>query len=210
MDNNDEKHDTKDGSLSTHDTNRALFFNVLENEDPKVYQRSIHDLKECPREEPFSGPSYHHSSRKDPTRIMKFDYDCNTDKVSMSFKNDILWALLDAVLSEPDSNKSRKVGSSTSFKKQTTDRNQNKTVIQFEPVIPSPPNFSVCKGHLDHLNKVADELGLDFVIVHAAQDVFLKILQIIWNHPTLYTRIHPLTGGFREIKVMHHLLFKRY
>ncbi len=78
------------------------------------------------------------------------------------------------------------------------------------PVISRPPDFSVCRHYLDHLNYVIQDLGLDFVFAHADEDVYSRLVQIIWKHGDLYKKIIVMMGGFHQLLVRQRLIFKRH
>ena len=64
------------------------------------------------------------------------------------------------------------------------------------PVITQPPNFSMCKHYLDTLNDIVYDLGLNHIFAHADEDVYSKLVQIIWKHCSQYKNIIVLMGGF--------------
>ena len=54
----------------------------------------------------------------------------------------------------------------------------------------------MCKNYLDTLNDIIDDLGLSHMFAHADEDVYSKLVQIIWKHGNHYKNIVMLMGGF--------------
>ena len=78
------------------------------------------------------------------------------------------------------------------------------------PVINQPPDFAVCKNYLDSLQNIAEDLGLEHIFAHADEEVYARLVQIIWKHGGLDKNIIILMGGFHQLRVRQRLIFKRH
>ena len=88
------------------------------------------------------------------------------------------------------------LGSLTAFNKLVTNSKQCKSVIEYMPVITETPSFSICKHYLKVLNNIITDLGLEFIIYNAHEDLYAKVVQIIWKHGSMYKNIITIIGVF--------------
>ena len=77
--------------------------------------------------------------------------------------------------------------------------------------------FNICqlylsrlKAYLDFLRDTTDNLCLNHIFCHADEQVYAKLLHIIWNHGDYYQKIIPLMGGFHQLMVMQKIIYKRH
>ena len=88
------------------------------------------------------------------------------------------------------------LGSLTAFNKLVTNSKQCKSVIKYMPVISESPSFSVCKHYLNVLNNIITDLGLGLIISNAHEDLYAKVVQIIWKHGSMYENIISIIAVF--------------
>ena len=60
------------------------------------------------------------------------------------------------------------------------------------------------------MNDVIKDLELDYIFVHADEDVYARLAQIIWKHSDAYKKVIILMGGFHTLRVRQRLIFKRH
>jgi len=85
-----------------------------------------------------------------------------------------------------------------------------KSSVQYLPVMPEPPDYTVLKNHLDFLLDTTENLGIKHIFAHADEAVYEKLLHIKWNHGDYYKNIIPLMGGFHQVMVMQKIIHKRH
>ena len=90
------------------------------------------------------------------------------------------------------------IGSWTPFNKKTSDVKLPKSVLQYLPVVPTPPDYDVLKEYLDFLLDTTENLGIQHIFAHADEAVYSKLLHIICKHGDYFQRIIPLMGGFHQ------------
>ena len=61
--------------------------------------------------------------------------------------------------------------------------------------------YSVCKIFLDDLLKVMRGLDLDHIFTHGYEQVYVPLVNIIWNDSELSRNIAIFIGGFDELRV---------
>ena len=87
----------------------------------------------------------------------------------------------------------------TKFQRSVSPTLQQKSIIEYFPLIGQPPKFDVCKK-CDGLNEIVRELELDYIFGHADEDVYAKLVHIIWKHGDLYKTVITIkinAGPFR-------------
>ena len=102
------------------------------------------------------------------------------------------------------------LGSWKSFQKENTIENMKKSKIYYFPTIPKSPVYPVCKTYLDFLVDTIEVLELPYVFVYTHEQVYARILHIIWKHRDLYSKIISIISGFHQMRVFQRVLFKRY
>ena len=123
-------------------------------------------------------------------------------------EKDIAWSLAGGL---PDKeNRMPLVGSWTPFQKTTTVDLMTQSEITYLPTIPKSPEYPVCKKYLDFLLDTIEHLELPHIFVHADEQVYARILHLLWKHRDLYSKIIPLMGGFHQLRVFQRILYKRY
>ena len=73
-----------------------------------------------------------------------------------------------------------------------------------------PPEYSVCKEYLDFLLDTMSYLEIPHIFVHADEQVYARILHLIWKHGESYSTIIPMLGRFHQLRVLQKIIFKRH
>ena len=95
-------------------------------------------------------------------------------------EKDIAWSLAGGL---PDKeNRMPLVGSWTPFQKTTTVDLMTQSEITYLPTIPKSPEYPVCKKYLDFLLDTIEHLELPHIFVHADEQVYARILHLLWKH----------------------------
>ena len=89
----------------------------------------------------------------------------------------------------------------TCFKKDTSNLMFDKSIVEYLPMVPEPPEYPICKKFLDYLLDIMKELDLDHIFVHADELVYSKLMHILWKFPDIYNRVIVLMGGFHQLRV---------
>ena len=85
----------------------------------------------------------------------------------------------------------------------------DKSIVEYLPMVPGPPEYPVCKKFLDDLLDIMKELDLDHIFAHADELVYSKLVYILWKFPDIYDRV-VLMGGFHQLRVRQKQIYKRY
>ena len=150
---------------------------------------------------------YSHGARVEPKRFNNFkdiEYKATLKKC---LQKDFLWSLVHGL---PENLENPSTGSWTVFNRDTSCCAKEKSIIQYEPQIMEKPSLAVCKFYLDSLLETCEDLGLHRIFSHSDEDIYCKILQILWKNDDLYNKIKPLMGGFHELRVRQRLISKRH
>ena len=150
-------------------------------------------------------PEFTIGQRKPPPLFPEFQDDPETPLLEQCYKIDVIWSLLDTL--PGSSEKAIPVGSRTAFKKEVTSKEVRKFLLEYLPVIPEPPEYHVCKNFLDRLLDLMKDLEVEHIFPHSDEQVLPDIL---WKFPEVYKDIVILMGGFHQLRVRQHILYKRY
>ena len=96
-------------------------------------------------------------------------------------KRDVVWAILDSLPGK--SANSDIIGSWTAFNKVVSNVAVKKSLLEYLPVIPEPPEYPVCKAFLDSLLELMKELEIGHIFAHADEQVYARLCHIIWKYP---------------------------
>lgn len=209
IDNNDGRQDTITGSGTTHHTNCTFFQpmlkNDLENHTDKL-NIEIDDNEDFNNIPSYNIPKY---ARSEPPPFSEFIDNESTSQLDTCFSKNVAWSMANGV-PENSTDNLPLLGSWTAFQKCVTSTMQSKSIIEYLPVIGQPPSYDVCKKYLDGLNNIAKDLQLDHLFTHADEDVYARLVHIIWKHGNLYKKIITLMGGFHQLRVRQRLISKRH
>ena len=59
----------------------------------------------------------------------------------------------------------------------------------------------MCKEYLDFLLEAMDMLEVPDIFAHADEQVYARVLHLVWKHKDEYANIIPLMGGFHQLSV---------
>ena len=54
---------------------------------------------------------------------------------------------------------------------------QDKSIIEYMPVIGQPSKYDMCKKYLDDIKKIAQDLELEHIFGHADEDVYARLIE---------------------------------
>ena len=125
-----------------------------------------------------------------------------------SVDKDTAWAITGL----PDKEKRMPpLGFWTSFQKETAIENMKKIKISYLSTIAKSREYPVCKTYLHFLvGTIVEVLKLPYIFVQAFEQVYARVLHIIWRHKDLYSKIIPIMDGFHQMRFFQTVLFKRY
>ena len=63
---------------------------------------------------------------------------------------------------------------------------------------------------LDGLKEIIRDLELDYIFCHADEDVYAKLMHIIWKHGNLYKTVLMIMGGFHQMRIRQRIISKRH
>ena len=132
-----------------------------------------------------------------------------TDQIEQSFQKDILWSLAGGVPLD-DEDDIPLLGSWTAFMKNTTKKKTVQSLLKYLPANENPPEHGVCKDYLEYLLEIMGILDVREIYVHADEQVYARICQLIWKHSDKFQNIIPLMGGFHQLRVFQRILYKRH
>jgi len=151
-------------------------------------------------------PEFTIGQRKPPPLFPDFQDDPEMPLLEQCFKIDVIWSLLDTLLGS--SEEAIPVGSWTAFKKEVTSKEVRKSLLEYLPVIPEPPEYHVCKNFLVRLLDLMKEV--EHIFAHSDEQVYARLAHILWKFPEVYKDIVILMGGFHQLRVRQRILYKRH
>ena len=94
--------------------------------------------------------------------------------------------------------------------KQTCNVETAKSLLKYLPANENPPEYYVCKDYMDFILEVTNCLDLPRVFLHADEQVYARVLHIVWKHKDQFKCIIPLLGGFHQLRNLQALFGKRH
>ena len=114
------------------------------------------------------------------------DLESNDNPLKFCFSKDLIWAIASGLLKDIDGATNLPFLSSwTAFNKNVTDVTTFKSIMNYMPAIPEPLDYKVCKEYLDFLVNIFDTLEIPYSFVHADEQVYSRLLHLIWKHKDL-------------------------
>ena len=130
------------------------------------------------------------------------------DLLDDSLKKGIAWSLAEIIDKYTERKPETFLGSWTCFKKDTSNLMFDKSIAEYLPMVPEPPEYPVCKKFLDDLLDIMKGLELDHIFAHADELVYFTC--ILWKFPDIYNRVIVLMGDFHQLRVRQKEIYKRY
>ena len=100
-------------------------------------------------------------------------------------KKDIAWPLAEVIDEYTESQPETFLRSWTCFKKDTSNLIYDKSIVEYLPMVPEPPEYPKCKMFLDDLLDIMKKLHLDHIFSHADELVYSKLVHILWKFPDI-------------------------
>eukprot|EP00795_Rhopilema_esculentum_P009663 gene9663-17422_t len=209
IDNNDGSQDTATGSGTRHDTNCTLFQQVLPGENPAPSVSYETSLNIAPDVDELEEIGKCEIGQRIPPKLF-IDHVDNTDDDLLTYclKRNVVWAMLDGLPGRTEDDNT--IGSWTAFNKIMTDVEVQKSLVEYLPVIPQPPEYPVCKNFLDKLLRLMKELDIGHIYAHADEQVYARLAHILWKYPDTYKNVIILMGGFHQSRVKQQMIHKRH
>ena len=154
-------------------------------------------------------PEYAIGPRKEPPPFNSYNDDDKQTLLTKRMKKDTIWSIANGLPLEQDSTLPL-LGSWTAFNRKVSSKEQAKSLIEYLPIINQPPKYDVCKHYLDSLNRIIDDLGAKNVFVHADEEVYSRLVHIIWKHGDIYKKAIVIMGGFHQLRVKQKLIYKQH
>ena len=203
MDNNDKCQETLTGKNTTHHTNFLLF-----QPNPPIGE-TVSSSTTRTTTSSEADTSYKMGKLVPPPLIPGYK-DCEDQElVDASFQEDLLWSLAGGVPTNSD-DPLPFMGSWTAFKKSICEKETPRSILNYLPANENPPEHGVCKEYLEYALEVMDCLEIKRMFVHADEQVYARLVQLIWNHKDRFKNIIPLLGGFHQLRVLQKILYKRH
>ena len=208
LDNNDLRQETSTGHNTSHHTNFVMF---QPSPPVKVDADSTRSRLETSTSDPIKNTGYKvKKPMVGPTPIPSYQDQENTDLIDQCFAKDVLWSLAGGLPNNDDGDELSLLGSWTAFMKQTCDEETAESLVKYLPANENPPEYQVCKDYMEFILEVANCLDLPRVFIHADEQVYARVLHIIWKHKSQFKCIIPLMGGFHQLRNFQSLLGKRH
>lgn len=153
-------------------------------------------------------PDFHIGERRGPPQFSDHGEDQKPEVLEWCLKKDVVWAILDALPGK--SQDAEYIGSWTAFNKAVTGVDVKKSLLEYLPVIPQPPEYPVCKSFLDMLLSLMKELDVGHIFAHSDEQVYARLCHIIWKYPDVYKNVILLMGGFHQLRVRQRMIHKRH
>ena len=200
------------GLSITHDTNITMFqlLTKKENEELPSLSEQTNTFQAESNELTSAGceiPPFNIRKHVGPPLFKNFSEPVK-DLIEKNFLYDIAWSIAGAVPSNFERLYLPLIGSWTSFKKLTSSVDIETFCQEYLAVIPSPPEYPVCKNYLHNSHNLISYLEISHIYVHADEMVYSKLCNITWKKPKLYKCIVILMGGLHQLCVKQRLIFK--
>ena len=101
------------------------------------------------------------------------------DLLDDSLQKDIAWSLAEGIDEYTESQPETFLGSWTCFKKDTSNLMFDKSIAEYLPMVPEPPEYPVRKKFLEDLLDIMKGLDLDHIFAHADKLVYSKLVHIL-------------------------------
>eukprot|EP00795_Rhopilema_esculentum_P014831 gene14831-5948_t len=125
------------------------------------------------------------ASWKPPQLFPNHEDDDEFDLLELCLKRDVMWALLDGLPGQGE--ETDLIGSWTVFNRAVTELYTRKSLLEYMPVIPEPPEYPVCKAFLDKLLDLMKKLEIGNVFAYADEQVYARLAHILWKYPEVYS-----------------------
>ena len=171
-------------------------------------------------EEYLQVPEYNFGVRKSPPLFQKFDVNEKANKLEWCFKRDVVWGC--AIYLTDKISDLKTIGPWTNFNKTFAEPIFQRSLLEYLPVITKAPEYPVCKKCLDDLLELLKVLFLIYLVMamnksvdvciisFADEQVYGRLLHIIWKNKEIYKNVIILTGGFHQLRVKQKLIYKRH
>ena len=168
IDNNDGHQETLTGYGTTQHTNSLLFQPNVQTTAESSSDASLLIERNHPGTKEI--PPYFIGKRKSPEPLPHINM--QSTLLNNRFDLNLLWSIaggipIDIILGE----ELPLIGSWTPFNKKTSDVKLPKSVLQYLPVVPTPPDYDVLKEYLDFLLDTTENLGTQHIFTHADEAV---------------------------------------
>ena len=129
----------------------------------------------------------------------------------MYFSKDLIWVIASGLPKDIGSTTDLPLlGSWTEFNKIVTNVTTFKSIINYMPTTPERPDYKLCKEYLNFFVNRFDILEILYGFVYADEQVYSRLLHLIWKHKDLYANVIPLLGGgYHQRRVTQKILYKR-
>ena len=136
----------------------------------------------------------------------------NDNPLKLYFSKDLIWAIASGLPKDiVGTTDLLLLGSWTEFNKIVTNFTTFKSIINYVSTIPEPPDYKVCKEYLNFVVNRFDILEIPYGFVYADEQVYSRLLHLIWKHKDLYANVIPiLLGGFHQLTVKEKILYKHH
>ena len=91
-------------------------------------------------------PEYHLGQRVDPPSFPSYQDDENDELLEECFRRNVARSLANGLPTTEDAQSLPLLGSWTAFNREVPCQRQQKSLIEYMPVINQPPDFAVCKN----------------------------------------------------------------
>ena len=132
------------------------------------------------------------------------------DLINKCFAKDVLWSLARGLPSDDSDNELPLLGAWAAYQKNVCEKESVKSLLKYLPANENPPEYPVCKEYLNFILEVMDYLNIPRIFVHADEQVYARILHLIWKHYDRFKTVVPLMGGFHQLRVFQKILYKRH
>ena len=114
----------------------------------------------------------------------------------MYFSKDLIWVIASGLPKDIGSTTDLPLlGSWTEFNKIVTNVTTFKSIINYMPTTPEPPDYKLWKEYLNFFANRFDILEILYGFVYADEQFYSRLLHLIWKHNDLYANVIPLLGG---------------
>ena len=122
-------------------------------------------------------PEYELGKRHTPPLFPDYEDDESQDLLEQTLKRDLLWSIVQTLATENQEE-------CDEIRPRACTLHEiifQKSVVEYLPTIPHPPEYDVCKTFRDDINEIMKEIDLEHIFSHADEQLYARLAYIIWK-----------------------------
>ena len=197
INNNDGRQETYAVHHTTHHTNSLLFQPILPEDESRIVLPGDTVIDVDQQNDKFQDVPLYKIGKLVPLSLCT-NYEDSTahNLLDKCFAMDLIWALAGGIPDNINDEPLPLLGSWTTYQKAVCNSEVTISLFKYLPANVDPPGYSDCKEYFDFMLDTMRYLEIPHIFAHADEQVYARILQLIWKHKYLSISGHgsTLTG----------------